>query len=231
VDQERLDPPWRVLVVDDHDLLSSALAVAIGVDGRATVVATASDLASGRSAAALHRPDVVLTDRRLPDGDADQHIGELLEASPSSRILLMTGWATERSSLAALEAGAHGIVSKGEHIDRIVDALDRVARGELVLPHELAGRLLGRSARRDRAALSSRELDVLEALASGEPSAVAAARLCMSHNTLRNHLARAMLKLGVHDRLSAVTEAMRRGLIAPSLPVRQPGRAERATCR
>ena len=230
MEQHQADRAWRVLIVDDHELLSSALAVAMDVDGRATVVATAPDLAGGRAAAAVHRPDVVLTDRRLPDGDADQHVTELLEASPSSRILMMTGWATERSSMAALEAGAHGIVSKAEHLDRIVDAVDRVARGELVLPRDLAGRLLGRTGARDRTTLSGRELDVLEALACGEPSAVAAARLCMSHNTLRNHLARAMLKLGVHDRLSAVTEAIRLGLIAPAMPATHSERRGRARC-
>ncbi|HEX4868289.1 MAG TPA: response regulator transcription factor [Acidimicrobiales bacterium] len=209
---------WRVVVVDDHELLSSALEIALGIGGGFEVVATASTLAAGCAEVARHRPDVILTDRRLPDGDVDQHVRELVEASPTSRILLMTGWATERSSLAALEAGAHGVISKAEPIQRIVEAVGRVAAGELILPAEIAERLLGRRSTRRRNELSARELDVLEALASGEPSALAAARLCMSQNTLRNHLSRAMLKLGVHDRLSAVTEAMRLGLVAPRTP-------------
>ncbi len=209
--------PCRVVVIDDHELLSSALEIALSIDGTAAVVATATTLAAGRRAVACHQPDVVLSDRLLPDGEVDQHVASLLEGSPRSRLLLMTGWPTERSSQAALQSGAHGVISKTESVERIVDAVHRVAGGEILLPPEIARRLLGRPASR-RGELSERELEVLEALASGDTSRAAAQRLAMSHNTLRNHLSRAMLKLGVHDRLGAVTEAMRLGLIDPARP-------------
>lgn len=220
--------PWRVLVIDDHELLTSALEAAFAADGRAEVVATAASIEAGVHAAARTAPDVVLTDRRLPDGDMDQHIGRLLDASPGSRILLMTGWPTERSSLAALEAGAVGIVSKTESVTRIVDAVGRVASGEVLVPTEVTRALLDRTMRTrvaDRTTLSDRELDVLESLARGESMAATADRLCISANTLRNHLSRAMLKLGVHDRLAAVSEAIRLGLVAPRMPERSSGRA------
>lgn len=217
--QEPSAAVWRVVVIDDHELLSSALTVAFAADGRATVVATAPSLAAGRDTVRQQAPDVVLSDRRLPDGDMDEHLGELIDASPRSRVLLMTGWPTVRSSLAAFEGGARGIVSKTAPVDAIVDSVVRVARGELIVPDEVADRVFGRTRAASRASLSPRELDVLEALASGESSMAAAARLCMSHNTLRNHLSRAMLKLGARDRLGAVAEATRLGLIAPRLPV------------
>jgi DNA-binding NarL/FixJ family response regulator len=124
--------------------------------------------------------------------------------------------------MAALDAGVCGIISKTEPLHRIVDAVGRVAAGELVVPSDLArtllerGREVGGAGRRTR--LSPRELDVLEALAGGETTWAAAKRLCISHNTLRNNLSQAMLKLGAHDRLSAVAEAMRLGLVAPPLP-------------
>lgn len=213
---------WRVLVIDDHELLSSALEVAFASDGRAEVVGTATSIAEGVERAAALQPEVILTDRRLPDGDVDQRIGDFLAASPDSRILMMTGWPTERSSLAALDAGASGIVSKAEPLMRIVEAVGRVAAGELVVPNDLARSLLERAGggtkvvRRGR--LTARELDVLEALAGGETTVDAAARLCISHNTLRNNLSQAMFKLGVHDRLAAVSEAIRLGLIAPPMP-------------
>jgi len=210
--------PCRVVVIDDHELLSSALEIALSVDGTAEVVATASTLAEGRRAVARHQPDVVLSDRLLPDGEVDQHVESLLAGSPGSRLLLMTGWPTERSSQAALQSGAHGVISKTESVERIVQAVHRVAAGEVLLPPEVARRLLGRATPRRRSELSERELEVLEALAAGGTSKEAAEHLAMSHNTLRNHLSRAMLKLGVHDRLGAVTEAMRLGLIDPARP-------------
>lgn len=215
--------PCRVVVIDDHELLSSALQIALAVEGRAQVVATATTLAEGRDAVRAHQPDVILTDRLLPDGEVDQHVGSLLAGSPRSRVLLMTGWPTERSSHTALESGAHGVISKTEPVARIVEAVQRVATGELLLPPDIARRLLRAPDHKGRGELSEREIEVLEALASGDTSKVAAGRLGMSHNTLRNHLSRAMLKLGVHDRLGAVTEAMRLGLIAPARPRVAPG--------
>lgn len=203
------------MIIDDHELLSSALEIALGVGGVAEVVATATTLVEGCEAVAERQPDVILTDRLLPDGEVDQQVERLLAGSPDSRVLLMTGWPTERSSQAALEGGAHGVISKTESVARIVHAVQRVAAGEILLPPEVARKLLKRPERTAAPDLSERELEVLAALGAGETSRTAATRLCMSHNTLRNHLSRAMLKLGAHDRLQAVTAAMRLGLIDP----------------
>lgn len=210
-----------VLVIDDHELLSSALSAAFAQDGRALVVGTAASIGEGLIAAATLQPDVVLTDRRLPDGDMDESVAELRAASPSSRIVMMTGWPTQRSCLAALDSGVQGIISKAQPVWQILDTVARVMAGDLVVPASLTPVLLARTGHSDALRpneLSRRELDVLEALACGESTIEAAQRLCISNNTVRNHLARAMMKLGVHDRLSAVSEAMRLGLVAPPLP-------------
>jgi len=221
------------LVIDDHELLSSALAAAFSQDGRTDVVGTAATIADGIAAAAVLQPDVILTDRRLPDGDMDERVGELRAVSPSSRIVLMTGWPTQRSCLAALDNGVQGIISKAQPVAQILDTVARVVAGDLVVPASLTMVLLARTGHSDVARpndLSRRELDVLEALACGESTLEAARRLCISNNTVRNHLARAMLKLGVHDRLSAVAEAMRLGLVAPRLPGSGTSGAQQAAC-
>jgi DNA-binding NarL/FixJ family response regulator len=221
---ERTDVVTRritVVVIDDHELLSSALGANFEADGRTELVGTASSITSGIDTVGRLRPDVVLTDRRLPDGDMDEHVAALRAASPSSRIVLMTGWPTERSSLAALDAGVQGIISKAQPVAQILDTIARVVAGDLVVPSSLTHVLLARAGHSDTRRsneLTRRELDVLEALACGTSTIEAARKLCISHNTVRNHLARAMLKLGVHDRLAAVAEAVRLGLVAPTLP-------------
>ncbi len=219
---------WSVLVIDDHELLASSLRAAFAQDGRAHVVGTAGSIEQGVHAAAALAPDIILTDRRLPDGDVDDHLPRLQAASPSSRILMMTGWPTQRSSMAALDGGVQGIISKAQPVSLILDAMERIRFGELVVPAELTAALLrrgGRSANVRRDELSRRELDVLEALACGASTVEVADRLCISSNTVRNHLARAMLKLDTHDRLSAVSEAIRLGLVAPRLPGSAPARS------
>ena len=223
----------RLLVIDDHELLSSALRVSFAQDGRAEVIGIATSIADGVAAAAELQPDVILTDRRLPDGDMDERVGDLKAACPAARIVLMTGWPTQRSSLAALDAGVQGIVSKSQPVAQILDSISRVVVGDLVVPLALTQALLARTGRSDvvqRNELSRRELDVLEALACGESTIDAARRLCISNNTVRNHLARAMLKLGVHDRLSAVSEAIRLGLVAPRLPGSEPAPDRQVAC-
>lgn len=223
----------RLLVIDDHELLSSSLAAAFADDGRFLVIGTARSIAEGLAAAAELRPDVILTDRRLPDGDMDEHVTELKAAWPAARVVLMTGWPTQRSSLAALDAGVQGIVSKTQPVAQILDSIARVVVGDLVVPVSLTHALLARAGRSEtvrRDELSRRELDVLEALAWGQSTVEAAERLCISNNTVRNHLARAMLKLGVHDRLAAVSEAIRLGLVAPRLPGSEPGAEQRVAC-
>jgi DNA-binding NarL/FixJ family response regulator len=158
------DQPIGVLVVDDHELLSSSLCAAFAYDGRTTVVGTAGSIAEGVRLATSLQPDVVLTDRRLPDGDVDEHVWDLRNASPTARIIMMTGWPTQQSSLAALDAGVEGIISKSQPVAQIIDAVTRVMRGELVVPASLAPMLLARTGRtneaKSRNELSRRELDV-----------------------------------------------------------------------
>lgn len=236
MDQSERTPtrtPIRLFVIDDHELLSSSLRAAFAQDGRATVIGTASSIADGVAGVAAQQPDVILTDRRLPDGDMDEHVTELKGACPSARVVMMTGWPTERSSLAALDAGVQGIVAKSQPVAQILDSISRVVAGDLVVPVALTHVLLARTGRSDvgqRNQLSRRELDVLEALACGESTVDAARRLCISNNTVRNHLARAMLKLGVHDRLAAVSEAIRLGLVAPRLPGTDSDADRRVAC-
>ena len=224
----------RLLVIEDHELLSSSLRAAFASDGRATVVGVADSIAAGLRAAAALQPDVVLTGRRLPDGDMDAHIGALRAACSSAKVVLMTGWPTQRSSLVALDSGVAGIVTKHQPVDEILDAVSRVVAGYLVVPASLTHVLLARTGRSDavsRNDLSRRELDVLEALACGESTADVARRLCISGNTVRNHLSHAMLKLGVHNRLEAVSKATRLGLVAPVLPCVAPWQEREVACR
>jgi DNA-binding NarL/FixJ family response regulator len=212
----------RTLVVDDHEMVAKALASALAEEPGLHVVGTAGSVGEAVDVARRRRPDVILTDLALPEGEVTAHLGRLTSAAPGAQVVVMTGLPTERSFVAALRAGAVGYVAKAQPIEDLVRAVLRVADGELVVPPPFLGALLehsGFGATRPRpATLTSREIDVVQLLAHGCSTAEVAEQLCVAVNTVRNHLAGAMAKLGASSRLGAVAEALRLGLISPPVP-------------
>jgi DNA-binding NarL/FixJ family response regulator len=124
----------RVLLVEDHKLVRQALSLVFEELPDIEVVAQASLAGEGVASARQHQPDVVLLDRRLPDGDAVDMIELLHQASPSSRVLLLTGDADDEIVARAIEAGAAGMALKGVQLDGLVNTIRRVAAGERVFP-------------------------------------------------------------------------------------------------
>lgn len=133
--------PIRVLLVDDHELVRQAISLAFDGLPDIELVAQATLAVDGLMAARQHRPDVVLLDRRLPDGDAVDVIGKFLQASPASRVLVFTGYADEEIAARVIEMGAAGLVLKAGQLNGLVTAIRRVAAGERVLPPDSPGEL------------------------------------------------------------------------------------------
>lgn len=125
--------PVRVLLVEDHHLFRLAFSLAVEELAEIELVAEAALAAEGVASARQHQPDVVLLDRRLPDGDAIDSIQRFQQASPSSRVLVLTGAADDEIVARAIEAGAAGLAIKG-HVDSLVTTIRRVAAGERMFP-------------------------------------------------------------------------------------------------
>lgn len=210
----------RAIVVDDHDLVGAAIAGSLGeLDGFA-VAGVATTIEAGVALAARAAPDLVVTDLRLPDGEVTDHLDRFRAAAPDARVLVLSGIATEQTLLAALRAGADGFVAKTQPMAQLVDAARRVVAGELVFPGSYVRRLLEHGQvvaprRRSGPRLTPREIDVVQLLALGLSTTDVAQELALSVNTVRNHLAAAMQKLGVGSRLAAVAEAIRLGIVTP----------------
>ena len=208
----------RVVMIEDHEMVAAALGAALESHADLSVLDVSPSIELGLASVSRHQPDVVVTDLRLSDGIITDHLGEMRRTSPASAVLLMTGSPTEKALLDALEAGVTGFVDKARPLAEFVDAVRRVGGGELVVSPSLAPALLahlGGRGRPARGALTRRELEVLQQLAQGRSTSSIAEALSLSANTVRNHIAAAMSKLAAHSRLEAVTEATRRGLIAP----------------
>lgn len=198
-------------------MVATALRSLLDAAADLDVVAVASSIAAGIAAVASTQPDVILTDLVLADGVVTDHLPRLRAASSASRVLLVTGAPTEKAVRDGLDGGVQGFLDKGCSFEELVDAVRRVATGELVTSPSLASMVLAqlRTPVGPHGRLTGRELDVLQQLARGRSTTAIAAELCLSAHTVRNHVARAMAKLGVHSRLEAVREAVRRGFVAP----------------
>lgn len=203
-----------VALIEDQQVLAGAIQRSLATLADLRVVGTASSLDDGLALVEATRPDVLVSDFRLSDGDVPDRLPDLLERSPHTRVLVFTGWPDEASFLEAMAAGAAGFVDKAAAFDDFIDAIRRVAAGEVVVSPRFLPALTRRAtSQRDAGALSRRELEVLQLLSDGKSTAEVAEELILSVNTVRNHITHLMAKLGVRSRLEAVNVAVRRGLI------------------
>lgn len=202
----------RVVLVEDHDMVAEAMTLAMERADDIEIVARAHSIATALTEVARCSPDVVLLDRRLPDGDAIDAIGALSEAG--ARVLVLTGEATSTVAARVAEVGGSGLVLKSAGLDELEDAVRRVADGEVVFGAEFLAGVLSRLTGRTRSAtLTARERQALGLLADGASTAEVARRLGVAVNTARNHVQRVLEKLGARSKLEAVAIARREGLL------------------
>jgi DNA-binding NarL/FixJ family response regulator len=206
----------RVLIVDDHQLFADGLEHLLGLEPEFEVVATANSIEHAIHAAQECRPDIALVDYLLPDGDGAGAVRALRAVVPTAKFVVVTALNDDATFVAALDSGCDAFVTKDRAADELVGAMRAVSRGESVFPPDLLVRTLPsmRLGRATRDAMTRRELQVLALLAEGASTAEIAERLCISTNTVRNHVQNLLGKLGARSRLEAVAIAGRRGLVS-----------------
>ena len=208
----------RVLVADDHPVVRQGLCALLeSLDGF-EVVAVASNGRAAVREAVIHRPDVALLDLQMPDLDGFAAIRELATAAPDVAVCVLTMFDDDDSLFTAMQAGARGYLLKGAEQEDIARAIQAVARGEVLFAPEVAGRVLGRlSGPVERRGspfpqLTPRELEILDLLATGRPTADIAQRLGLSVKTVGNNVSSILAKLGLTDRVQAAVVARDAGL-------------------
>lgn len=204
----------RVVVVDDHPVVRAGIVGLLAGEDDLEVVGEGSDGAEVLGLVEAHHPDVVLMDLRMPKVDGATATGQLLAAHPEARVVVLTTYESDADILRAVEAGATGYLLKDTPREDLVEAVRAAARGETVLAPSVARRLVAQ-VRGDDQRLTSRELEVLAAVARGGSNAQIGAELFISEATVKTHLLRVFTKLGVDDRTRAVTVAIQRGILPP----------------
>ncbi|WP_105566387.1 response regulator [Microbacterium halophytorum] len=213
--------PVSVLLADDQELLRDALVTVLDADPRIRVVGGVGDGAAAVEHVRAHRTDLVLMDVRMPGMDGISATGEVLRASPATRVLVLTTFDLDEYVFAAIRAGASGFLTKDTRPADLADAIVRVADGDAAVSPRAAASLL-RHVRRHvepdgdaLAALSPREREVFALLARGSSNADIGERLFLTENTVKTHVRAVLARLGLPDRIQVVIWAYENGLIRP----------------
>ncbi|UPO76255.1 response regulator transcription factor [Arthrobacter sp. Helios] len=208
----------RVLLVDDHPVVRSGLrAMLSGFEG-VSVAAEAGDgdeaLRMLEKEKALGQPvDLVLMDLQMGPGmDGVTATRRIKETDPELPVLVLTTYDTDADILAAVEAGASGYMLKDAPPEQIRNAVRSAAAGQTALAPEVAARLMGRL-RNPEPTLSSREIELLELLATGMSNRSISRTMFISEATVKTHLVHIYEKLGVDNRTAAISVARERRII------------------
>lgn len=214
--------PIKVLLVEDHLILSESFGALLSADPQIQVVGMAASVKTAVALAREQDPDIVLMDVRLPDGSGLDAAMTIRATAEHIAFVFLTAYDSEEAMAEAIEAGAAAFVAKSEAPETVVDAIKRVASGEtLIEPDQIQFALTWRRARRrmDRerqqilSSLTPREIEVLNLLAGGADAGAIASRLHVSPLTVRTHIRALLAKLDVHSQLQAVARAQALGII------------------
>jgi two-component system NarL family response regulator len=218
-------PELRVVICDDHALFRRGLVMEFDDADDIEVVAEASTGEEAVDLAAALGPDLVLMDVRMPGIGGIEATRRIVEAIPTTRILMLTVSDDGEDLFEAVKAGAAGYLLKETSIREVARAARAVAAGHSFVSPVMARRLLeefatiaGRTAPRaveSPSALTHREVEVLESLAGGADDATVAERLEVTTPVAKNHVRNILEKLQLHSRTEAVLYAMRERIIAP----------------
>ena len=220
----------RLLLVDDQSLFREALRTLLSLQADFEIVAEAAEGEQAVVLAAQHKPDVILMDLRMPvlNGvEATRRItGAAAKTSAKPRVIVLTTFDEDTEVFEALRAGAIGYLLKASSAEKLYGAIRAAAQGASVLEPSIAAKLMAgvdRAAAHDSRSthaaaaladpLSTRELEVLQFLASGCSNKEIGTRLRISEGTVKNHMTNVLGKLGALDRTQAALRARELGLI------------------
>jgi DNA-binding NarL/FixJ family response regulator len=216
----------RVLLVDDQALIRAGFRMILEAEEDIEIVGECADGTQAIDSVKRLKPEVVLMDIRMPEMDGIEATRRIMAADgdPPVKVLMLTTFDLDEYVYDALRAGASGFLLKDVPADQLAAGIRLVAQGDALLAPSVTRRLIqefSRSApgpREQPAALDEltpRELEVFRLLARGMSNAEIAADLIVSETTVKTHVARILMKLGVRDRVQAVVLAYESGVIAP----------------
>ena len=217
--KELPDPPavrvTRIVVAGDEPVLVDGLLRLMNRRGETRVIGSGRTVAEALAAVRTLRPDVLLADYRMPDGEAADLTALVLAQQPETKVIVLIDAAAPEGALRCIAAGCSAIIAKTSPVDDVARAIQRVHDGEVVIPAAVLSQVVAgfhRSGRHVGDDITRREGETLGYLARGLSLLDIATAMSISMNTARNHTQRVIEKLGAHSKLEAVVIAVREGL-------------------
>lgn len=221
-------PPVKVLIVDDHTLFRKGLLSLLKQQKGIEVVGEARDGEEGVRMALSLRPHVVLMDVKMPRCNGIEATRAIREKLPLTHIVMLTVSEEDEDLFSAVKAGARGYLIKNIEPDQLVKAIQWLAKGEAVIPHSMATKLLREfnaisnrppaSSDPDLKPLTVREKEILQLLSRGDSNKEIAGALFISEHTVKIHLKNILKKLHMNNRIQAAVYAYQQGLVPPPKP-------------
>lgn len=209
----------KLIIVDDHILFREGLAAIIRSERDIEILGMAGSVQEAVELAQTVKPDLVLMDFSLPDGNGADATRLILEAQPSCKIVFLTMSEEDENLFAAIRSGAKGYLLKNMHPQKLVVALRSVQKGESALSRSMTMRLMEELSRTKKTehlpqnTLTHREMDVIKAVAQGLSNQEIAKQLFISENTVKYHVHSILGKLGIADRKELSSFAREHGIV------------------
>lgn len=204
------DKPIRILVVEDHHVVRKGLIALLDMVEGFEVVGEAGDGLEAISQFQLCKPDVTLTDLRLPGQSGVEVIRTIRRESKEARFIVLTTYDGDEDIYRALQAGARGYLLKGSTSEELVAAIRLVYEGKSHVPPEIYQKFAHRFEAEE---LTERETEVLEHIVHGRSNREIGSVLDISETTVKSHVNNLLSKLRVSDRTQAATSAIQRGIV------------------
>ena len=209
--ETRSSPVFRLLVVDDHEVVRQGLVALLDRRDGFQVVAEAGTVAEALEQARRHEPEIVIMDVRLPDGSGIEACREIRAELPGTKVVMLTSYPDEEAVLSAIVAGASGYLLKQVRARDLVAALEAVGRGESLLDPAVTEKVLERIRRiasgsqetDELSQLTGQERKILLLVAEGMTNKEIAAEIFLSDKTVKNYVSSILAKLNLERRAQA----------------------------
>ena len=204
----------RVVIAEDHNLIREALVKMLHESKKIDVVGEAATGSTAVSMTKRHKPDVLVLDVTMPEKDGLQALAELIQLHVATKVLVLTMHEDEAHGVRAMRAGAAGFVRKSASMDELLSAIEKVHKGEQVVPGEILAALNRKRSEHPAQILSQREFQVMSYLAAGKTNHEIAAAMSTSVKTIDTHRAHILKKLRVRNNSDITRFAIANGLMS-----------------